>query len=1202
MDFEVTLEEEIERICGRFANAWKIDQKPKVEEFWEPLSGDDSDRLFLDLIRMDIDHRYRFGEEISADIYLRPFPENAEIINKVFENLKKSGTHLSSNPTEFSTVHSPIETHLLATGVGIHYAGKSIGPYQLLRLLGSGGMGKVFLAEQEKPVRRKVALKLMKTDLGTPELNARFEIEVQALSLMNHPNIATILDIGKTASGIPYFATDYVQGNTLVHYCDQRQLSIRKRLELFCQICAAMSHAHRKGVLHRDLKPSNILVDEVNGEPTIKVIDFGLARSVDPKNRLTDNNSVTLPGYALGTLQYMSPEQADMTDMGLDTRTDVYSLGAILYELLTGTTPLHRDQAKNKGLHRVLSQIVDGNFQKPSDRLLEMDESIATVAANRQSTPHRLPLILRQELDWICEKALEKNRSLRYEGTAFLLSDIENYLNGDVVLARPPSLSYQLGKKIWKNRTLCSAALLLLGALIGGWWSTRTSLIIARDQQQKAKEAQRYSYRMEMLALEEARIAKQTAQTSRETERIALQREADASNHQAIAEKNSYVADMLLIQNEWKNGKDNQRVNTLLKKYRLRPNLRGFEWDYWHVQTNRLTSTLIKTGAPEIPLAKGLRPIVASSAVFTSDGQQVASIGSDARVGVWDSESGIELRRFPLPNPMNRTDTIVFSPDNQKLLITQGGSAVILDAETGKHLVAVGQHQDEPLLGARFNRDQLQIITAHTDDTLGFWDALTGRKIQTKRGMLPLSFSDRSPHFNQSFIDSASDQAKSKPQESRSLRILNIQNDSWTSIPFSQKQPHLTVSPGGYCLLFPDFKKITQIQPLGKQQEFEFPTGFFPQVRSAATDLTGQFIAVGNRYGQVCVWNLDRSEKPILIREATDSIESLDFCDDGTRLLSLESTGVLRVYDLHNKTFPTSVPALTQKWSVSGNRKYIVSFGGGKLRIYDPATKDPVREWLYPSKSAMASLAISNSGKYVAVAHHDGILKMLQTDSGQEVWNWKGPRGDSFANVSINSSENHVLFNHENKIMILRVTDGHVIRSWQAHKTPITCLEYHPDGKRIASATLFGIRFWDQTDAKLIWQFEHPPKSIHKIAFSEEGSVLAVAGDSVSVLNTETAELLCKVATESEILAVNQDGSRIATRAGTGDEGEAKIKFWEGKSGQEILSFDAPHSILWFSFGQGDRYLVGGRHDTRFIWDLSSAPDQPESPLGKRAK
>ncbi|MDB4671600.1 WD40 repeat domain-containing protein [Pirellulaceae bacterium] len=186
--------------------------------------------------------------------------------------------------------------------------------------------------------------------------------------------------------------------------------------------------------------------------------------------------------------------------------------------------------------------------------------------------------------------------------------------------------------------------------------------------------------------------------------------------------------------------------------------------------------------------------------------------------------------------------------------------------------------------------------------------------------------------------------------------------------------------------------------------------------------------------------------------------------------------------------------------------------------------------------------------------------------------------------------------------MILRVTDGHVIRSWQAHKTPITCLEYHPDGKRIASATLFGIRFWDQTDAKLIWQFEHPPKSIHKIAFSEEGSVLAVAGDSVSVLNTETAELLCKVATESEILAVNQDGSRIATRAGTGDEGEAKIKFWEGKSGQEILSFDAPHSILWFSFGQGDRYLVGGRHDTRFIWDLSSAPDQPESPLGKRAK
>ncbi len=369
---------------------------------------------------------------------------------------------------------------------------KQIGPYKLLQKLGEGGMGTVWMAEQQKPVRRRVALKLIKIGVDNKQVIARFEAERQAVAMMNHENIAKILDAGTTDSGQPYFVMELVQGVPFNKYCDKNNLSIQDRLELFIPVCKAVQHAHQKGIIHRDLKPSNVLVCLYDGVGVPKVIDFGLAKALEPTTHLTDKTMFTEFGQVVGTLQYMSPEQAEMNQLDIDTRTDVYSLGVMLYELLTGSTPIEQESLKGAAILSVLERIRETEPPRPSARLSSStNEAVSGISSQRRIEPSKLKNILRGELDWIVMKSLAKDRSRRYETASSFAEDIENYLNNEVVTARPPSTGYRVKKYVKKNKGLVAALGTIAVVLMIGLLSMTLVLKSKFDAVYEAKRAEK---------------------------------------------------------------------------------------------------------------------------------------------------------------------------------------------------------------------------------------------------------------------------------------------------------------------------------------------------------------------------------------------------------------------------------------------------------------------------------------------------------------------------------------------------------------------------------------------------------------------------------------------------------------------------------------------------------------------------------------
>jgi serine/threonine protein kinase len=481
--------------------------------------------VFFAALERGADEWHAYLEEVCGG--------DTELRDRV-DQLLKAHQALGSIHISPSASPGPTAEHTPAEGLGTQ-----IGPYKLIEVIGEGGMGAVYLAQQTEPVKRLVALKVIKAGMDSRQVLARFEAERQALALMDHPNIAKVLDAGTTgsyepealatgkssvayASGSsrPYFVMELVKGVPITKFCDERRLTPRERLELFLPVCHAIQHAHQKGIIHRDIKPTNVLVALYDGKPVPKVIDFGVAKAAGQP--LTERTLVTGLGAVVGTPEYMSPEQAQLNQLDIDTRSDIYSLGILLYELLTGTTPLTHKRIKEAALLEVLRVIREEEPQKPSTRLSTTDE-LPSIAASRGTEPARLSRLMRGELDWVVMKALEKDRSRRYETANSFAMDLQRYLVGEAVQAVPPSAGYRFRKFVRRNRPQMIAATFVLSALLAGIAGTTWGLFEAKNQERLARAAAEEE-RLAKLDADEKRLQAVTATAAEKAARELTQK------------------------------------------------------------------------------------------------------------------------------------------------------------------------------------------------------------------------------------------------------------------------------------------------------------------------------------------------------------------------------------------------------------------------------------------------------------------------------------------------------------------------------------------------------------------------------------------------------------------------------------------------------------------------------------------------------
>ena len=563
-------------------------QPSKREIFTEALQKDDA-----------VERAAYLDEACGDDVELR------QDVEELLAEHAKDGSFMVDKPPEV-TVDIPVMTEK---------PGSWVGPYRLLEQVGEGGMGVVYMAEQKQPVKRRVALKIIKPGMDTRQVIARFEAERQALAMMDHPNIAKVFDTGATDSGRPYFVMELVNGIPITTYCDEQHLTTRERLELFIPVCQAVQHAHQKGIIHRDLKPGNILVALYDQHPVPKVIDFGVAKATT--QTLTEMTLFTQLGQIVGTPQYMSPEQAQRNQLDIDTRSDIYSLGVVLYELLTGATPFEKRRLQSAAIDELMRIIREEDPPRPSARLSSI-ETLPSVAANRRIEPQKLHRLLRGELDWVVMKSLEKDRARRYETANGFAADIQRYLDNEAVVACPPSATYQLRKFARRNKTLLATASLIMTSLLLGLAGTSWQAI-------RATRAERQATEQKDVAVEARRIAQdETARATREATR------ADEKSREL--EVSLRVANARRLAAQARNLREQSPVKSLLLGIEAVEATRRFGQPVVPIARQALLNTVAMVGG---------RPLVGHearvrSALFTPDSRRAVTISHDATARVWD--------------------------------------------------------------------------------------------------------------------------------------------------------------------------------------------------------------------------------------------------------------------------------------------------------------------------------------------------------------------------------------------------------------------------------------------------------------------------------------------------------------------------------------------------------------------------------------